>query len=298
MPNWNEVLKEIDAGFASNPLDNIRRKYLKKLYEETGRNTICYYSAFIERPRMEGTEINDSDINAFMAVVHGMDWSKGLDLLLHTPGGSITATESLVQYLRKLFGLDIRAIVPQIAMSAGTMIACACKSIVMGKQSSIGPIDPQMNGLPAKGVIEEFQRAIDEVKEDPSTLEIWRTVVSKYPPTFIGECAKAIELSETLVASWLSMNMLASDKNREDKVNKIVDALSDHKNSLTHSRHIDALQAKEIGLIIEDMEDDDTLQDKILTVHHAFVHTLGRANVKKIIENHEGKALVQHFIES
>jgi len=298
LPNWNEVLREINAGFASNPLDKVRRKYLKELFEETGRNTICYYSAFIERPRFEGIEINDGDVNAFMAVIHGMDRSKGLDLLLHTPGGSITATESLVQYLRKLFGTDIRAIVPQIAMSAGTMIACACKSIVMGKQSSIGPIDPQMNGIPAQGVIEEFKRAIAEVKANPSTIEIWRTVVSKYPPTFIGECAKAIKLSETLVASWLSSNMFAVDKELKNKVEKIVVALSDHKNSLTHSRHIDALQAKEIGLIIEDMEDDDTLQDRILTVHHAFVHTLGRANVKKIIENHEGKAIVQHFAES
>jgi len=294
VPNWNEVLKEINDGFGTNPLDSTRRKYLKELYKKTGRNTIGYYSAFIERPSVEGLEINDSDINAFMAVIHGMDRSKGLDLILHTPGGSITATESLVTYLHKLFKGDIRAIIPQIAMSAGTMIACSCKSIMMGKQSSIGPIDPQLKGIPAQGIIEEFERAITEVKKDPSTTEIWRTVVAKYPPTFIGECSNAIRLSETLVKTWLLNNMFRSDHKCEKTVEEIVKFLSDHTVSMTHSRHIDAVEAKKIGLIIEEMEKDNILQDKILTVHHAFIHTLGAAKIKKIVENHEGVALVQH----
>ena len=42
-----------------------------------------------------------------------------------------------------MFGTDIRAIVPQLALSAGTMVALACKEIIMGKHSSLGPIDPQ-----------------------------------------------------------------------------------------------------------------------------------------------------------
>lgn len=185
MPSWNEVLNEISLISSTSPLDVVRRKYLHELHQKTGRNVIAYYSAFIDRPRIEGTEINDSDINSFMAVVHKLDRSKGLDLILHTPGGELAAAEALATYLKKLFHNDIRAIVPQIAMSAGTMIACSCKSIMMGKQSSIGPIDPQFGGIPAQGVIEEFQRAIKEVKEDPSTIEIWRTIIEKYPPNKI-----------------------------------------------------------------------------------------------------------------
>ena len=66
----------------------------------------------------------------------------GLDLILHTPGGDIAATESLVYYLKQIFGRNIRVFVPQMAMSAGTMIALASKEIIMGKESSLGPIDP------------------------------------------------------------------------------------------------------------------------------------------------------------
>ncbi len=63
-------------------------------------------------------------------------------MILHTPGGDIAATESIVDYLYCMFDKDIRVIVPQISMSAGTMIALASKEIVMGKHSNLGPIDP------------------------------------------------------------------------------------------------------------------------------------------------------------
>ena len=64
-----------------------------------------------------------------MTVIHELDRSLGLDLLLDTPGGETAATESLVDYLRSMFGSNMRAIVPQLAMSGGTMIACACNEI-------------------------------------------------------------------------------------------------------------------------------------------------------------------------
>jgi membrane-bound ClpP family serine protease len=58
-----------------------------------------------------------------------------------------------------MFGTNIRAIIPQMAMSAGTMIALSTREIIMGKHSNLGPIDPQIAGIPAHGVIEEFNRA-------------------------------------------------------------------------------------------------------------------------------------------
>ena len=109
-------------------LMSVRRKYLRMLHDKTGRNTIAYYSGFFSKQKIEGLSINDQDKNGFMLCVHDVDKTKGLDLILHTPGGSISATESIVHYLRHMFGSDIRAIIPQISMSAGTMLACSCKS--------------------------------------------------------------------------------------------------------------------------------------------------------------------------
>ena len=136
MPTWHDFLHDIQAGGGVH--DRLRRQCLQDLHDLTNRNVILYYSGWLQNPGAPASGIDDSDKSSFMTVVHGMDRTKGLDLFLHTPGGEMAATESLVEYLRAMFGMDIRAIVPQIAMSAGTMIACACRTILMGKHSNLG----------------------------------------------------------------------------------------------------------------------------------------------------------------
>lgn len=186
MADWHDILLELSTEqaaanqLASSTIDRVRRKYLAQLHQYTGRNTIAYYSSFLTKPTYDGIDINDDDINSFMACIHGMDRRKGLDLVLHTPGGGIAATESLTTYLKKMFGNDIRALVPQIAMSAGTMLALSCNSIVMGKQSSLGPIDPQIQGIPADVVVTEFARAYDEIKQDITKAHVWGPILNRY----------------------------------------------------------------------------------------------------------------------
>ena len=100
MPSWRLVLDEIAK---SNP-DTVRRNYLKKLSLYTKRNVIAYYSGFMSKPGIQLLEITDEDMNGFMQAVHQLDRSMGLDLILHTPGGSIASTEAIVNYLHNIFG--------------------------------------------------------------------------------------------------------------------------------------------------------------------------------------------------
>ena len=180
MPNWNLLLNEIKA--AGSMYDVVRRRYLGKVHELARRDIIIYYSGWLQKRGIVGAEINDEDKNGFMTVIHEMDRSLGLDLILHTPGGERAATESLVHYLRAMFGTDMRAIVPQLAMSGGTMIACACKEMIMGRQSSLGSVDPHFGGIPAHGVVEDFNRAKKEIREDNSTIPNLATDHCKVPP--------------------------------------------------------------------------------------------------------------------
>src|SRR5271155_1937860 len=117
MPNWNEVVREVQKRQAITAVDVVRHEYLDKLHKLTGRNVIAYYSGFLSKPGVYGMEMNDEDKNGYMMTINKLDRSKGLDLILHTPGGSISSTQSVVDYLHKMFGRNIRAIVPQIAMS-------------------------------------------------------------------------------------------------------------------------------------------------------------------------------------
>lgn len=293
MPNWTQVLEEIvvtqQAGGSG--IDIVRKKYLRLLGEKTGRNVIAYYSGFLQKPGYAFAHVNDDDKNGLMNAIHGLDRSRGLDLILHTPGGDLSAAESIVHYLRQMFGTDIRAIIPQISMSAGTMMACACSTILMGKQSNIGPFDPQFGGIPAYGVLEEFEKAIEAVKADPRTTPIWQTVVSKYHPSFLGECEKAIELAGAIVRGWLITGMFHNEVDAVDKADRIVAALNDHAGTKTHSRHFHVDDAVGFGLKVEQLEDDAELQDLVLTVHHAYMHSFANSAAGKIIENQDGACI-------
>lgn len=291
MPNWHDVNSEIIT--AGSTHDLIRRKYLQKLNEVTGRNIIIYYSGWLQKPNAGNVAVNDEDKNGFMTVIHRLDRTKGLDLLLHTPGGETAATESIVDYLRSMFGNDIRVIVPQLAMSAGTMIACASKEILMGRHSSLGPIDPQYMGIAAHGVIEEFERAHQEIKADPTKAYVWQPIISKYNPTLIGECEKAIAWSNTITKEWLLNGMLQGEADAKQKADSILIELADHALTKSHSRHLSADKCKDIGLKISYLEDDSQLQDAVLSVHHALIHTLSATQAIKIIENHNGVAYIK-----
>jgi ClpP class serine protease len=294
MPNWNEVIVEIQQeqqkNLNVNPLDIVRRKYLKKISTISGRNTIAYYSGWLQKPQIAGTAVNDKDKSGFMLTINKLDRSKGLDLILHTPGGDIAATESLVDYLYSMYGKDIRVIVPQISMSAGTMIAFASKEIVMGKHSNLGPIDPQMGGLACQAVLNEFEQAKNDIRQNPHSAALWQVIISKYHPTFLGACKQAIEWSEKMVHEWLKENMCKGD---EERVKKIVNTFSNHTEQKSHSRHISKRECEELGLNIISLESDQDFQDAVLTTHHAFMHTFSNTHCVKIIENHDGVAYIE-----
>lgn len=298
MPNWNEVLNEVaqlqnrpDVG--AKALDFVRHKYLDLLHKKTQRNIIAYYSGFLSKPGIAQLELNDEDKNGFMGAVHKLDKTKGLDLILHTPGGSIAAAQSIVNYLQKMFKSDIRAVVPQIAMSAGTMVACSCRTILLAEHSNLGPIDPQLRGIPAYGAIAEFKKAFSEIKKDAAKVRVWEPILSQYRPTFLGQCQNAIKWSNDFVQEQLEKVMFSKESGAKIKAKKITQRLSHYKKNKAHDRHLHLEDCEAIGLKIERIEDDPDLQDLVLTVHHCYMHTLMNTPAFKIIENHLGTAFVK-----
>ena len=127
MPIWSEILRELSQTApqgAPPDFDGVRRRYLSNLHRHTGRNTVLYASGWLQKNAPPArTSINDEDIHALMEVTSGLRDST-LDLILHSPGGSPEAAEGIVSYLRSRFQ-HIRVIVPELAMSAATMISCA-----------------------------------------------------------------------------------------------------------------------------------------------------------------------------
>ena len=287
MPGWSEILNQVSAqADLVNALRVIKSEYYKRLSEITGRNIISYYSGWMFKPTASDVSINDKDKNAFMSAIHNLDKTKGLDLILHTPGGDIAATESLIEYIHSIFEGNIRAIIPQISMSAGSMIALSCKDIVMGKQSSLGPIDPQINGIACQAVLDEFEDAKRDVKDNPNSIGLWQVIVAKYNPTFLITCKNAAEWAEQIAKKWIPKVHPQID------MDAVLHKFLNHKTTKAHNRHISAEECKAVGLSVVNMEDNNEMQDLILSIHHCYMILLERTNFVKIVENNIGSAYI------
>jgi hypothetical protein len=163
----------------------------------------------------------------------------------------------------------------------------------MADHSNLGPIDPQYRGIPAAGVISEFKRIYREIKKDRGRISLWAPIVGQYKPTFLGQCENAVKWSKQFVTKHLEEQMFKGEKNASKKAKAITRSLSNYTKNMAHDRHIHMEECRQIGLKVERIEDDDTLQDLILTVHHAYMVTLMNTPALKIIENQNGAAFVK-----
>ena len=292
MGNWNQILNEINS--AAGQHDQVRRQYLAKLFDLTGRNVVCYYSGWLQKTGDQFfniTQITDEDKAGFMSCFHGLDRSLGLDLLVHSPGGYVSATESLIHYIRSMFGENIRVFVPQLAMSGGTLLALIGREIWMGKHSNLGPVDPQFGDIPAVTLLDEFRRAFDDITKQPNMIQVWTPILSKIVPTLITRAEQAISLSRDIAQNTLTEGMFKDKPKSAEHVATELTNVAAHKE---HNRHIHAEDLRAMGLAIQDLESDNDLQDAILSVHHAFMISLSNTTAAKIIENHMGIAFMKH----
>ncbi len=234
-----------------------------------------------------------------MEVSQGLTGDR-LDLILHSPGGSPEAAEAIVSYIRQRFS-HVRVIVPQLAMSAATMIACASDEIALGKHSFLGPTDPQMllptslgaRAVPAQAVLEQFDRALEECA-DPAKLSAWLPMLGQYGPDLLVQCGSALEMSRSLVKTWLESYMFKDHDNRSDRAESVSDWLADHGHFKSHSRHISRDEVEKRGLEVVRLEHDPDFQDLALSVFHATTHTFAATSAAKIVENHTGRAFIKH----
>ena len=301
MPIWSEILREVTPQDGANPdYDGVRRKYLHQLNAHTGRDVILYVSGWLQKPNAEPsvTTIGDEDIHALMEVTAKLR-GPNLDLVMHSPGGALEAAEAIVSYLRSRFS-HIRVIVPQLAMSAATMIACAADEIVMGKHSFLGPTDPQFplatplgtRLVPAQSVLDQFDKAQRECA-DPAKLAAWMPILGQYGPDLLVRCEKALEMSKELVSQWLQNYMFRNVPDRQDRADRVATWLSNHANFNSHSRHLSRPELVRNGIDIQELERDEALQDLSLSVFHAAILAVTATPAVRIIENHRGGAFIK-----
>lgn len=301
MPSWGEILHELRAASRNGQIDfdRIRRKYLQRLSQLTKRDVIVYASDWPTASTPD-TLIDLSDMQGLMETFYGLS-CPNLDLILHSPGGSPEAADRLVRYMRSKFA-HVRVFVPLAAMSAATMWALAADEIVMGKHSQLGPIDPQLittlpNGqswqVPARALREQFNDAARDIESNPQRLATWLPILQQYTPGLLKIAEDAELLGKELVREWLVDYMFKDHSDPQAVADKAADFFADASMHKSHSRGIDRKQARDAGLLIVDLESDQELQDAVLSVHHAVMHTLAATPCVKLVENHQGRAYMR-----
>src|SRR6266849_1866390 len=131
-----------------------RLEVYRRIEALTGRPLVIYAADWLTPHKQQSqnfsayVSLDYNDVLPFKELISPLE-GPTLDVLIHSPGGLGEAAERLVRLLRGRFR-DVRFIVPHSSMSAATMLCFSGNVIAMGEASALGPIDPQVGGVPAR----------------------------------------------------------------------------------------------------------------------------------------------------
>ncbi len=219
-----------------------------------------------------------SDYRAHMeALASRDDKSENLVFMIYTPGGVAEVVEKMVDIVRHHYK-EIWYVVPDIAMSAGTILCMSGDKIYMDYSSALGPIDPQIPNsegqlVPALGYLDQVERMIE--KSEAGTLtDAEFAILQNQDLATLRRYEQARELSVSLLKDWLvkykfkdwdthsSTNIAVTDEEKATRAQEIAEALSDHKRWHSHGRMIGIKTLTEdLRLRIEDYTEETELKD-------------------------------------
>lgn len=132
-----------------------RLKILRRFQKQRGSRiiTLIHRQEFLSLLGIPLTRfINIEDAELILRAVRLTPKDLPIDLILHTPGGLVLATEQIAAALQK-HRSRVTVFIPHYAMSGGTMIALAADEIVMDENAVLGPVDPQIGNYPAASIL-------------------------------------------------------------------------------------------------------------------------------------------------
>lgn len=183
-----------------------------------------------------------------------------LVFFIKTFGGSAEVTEVIVSLIRQHYS-EVYFVIPDYAMSAGTILCMSGNKIYMDYSSSLGPIDPQIyrasqnEWVPAIGYIEKVEKIIKRSSMNLLTqAEI--VMLQQIDLAFLSRCEHSCELAKTLIKEWLSNYLL---KGNSVLASEIAEKLGDISLWHSHVRYIGIDKLKEIGLPVTDYTKDNKL---------------------------------------
>jgi hypothetical protein len=279
----------------------IHQGLIKKFENQFHTNLICY-TALFGHPAGAITHQDGEILENILRSIELKENDNNLDLLLHTPGGSPEAAADIIRACRS-YSNRFRVIVPNAAMSAGTLIAMGSDEIVMSDTSNLGPIDPQMIFVqskdvvimrPAKSFIDAYIDLIDSARsaiaaKQPATPFLH--LLDRQDPSWIIECLRARNATENLAKEQLKANML-KDKS-EEKIAEVVKKFFEVGDKNTHGRSISPDEAMAFGLTIRKEDKYGDFWDMIWEIYVRIENYTRNKGLAKYLLSRNGGIDVQ-----
>ncbi len=222
-------------------------------------------------------------------------------VFLNTPGGSVETVEKLVEIIRFHYA-EVYFIVPDAAMSAGTIFCMSGDKIYMDYSSSLGPIDPQVfNGqhfVPALGYLDQVEKLLEKARENPPTItQAEFLILQNQDLAMLNQYEQARNLTITLLKKWLveykfrdwiehqtdpvKKGQPVTNEEKEARADEIARLLGDNKTWHSHGRMIGmATLSSVLRLKIEDYSNDATLREIVREYNDLLTEYLSRTNAK------------------
>ena len=211
--------------------------------------------------------------------------------MISSPGGDGLAAERIINVCRSYSGTnDYWAIVPGKAKSAATLVCFGASEIIMGVNSELGPVDPQVavsEGGEAKwfsayNVVESYNNLFGRAVAENGRLEPYLQQLANYDEREIAELRRQLELSEDIAVRALSESMLKGKP--EDEIKKSIELFLTPKGTKVHGRPIYRGDAKDCGLRIQEVKPQDRLWELIYELYIRTNEYVSK-NVAKCIES-------------
>lgn len=247
----NPVIKQVMTEQGQGP--ETRQRIFAELEKELKRPVVSFVTSF-KFPVM----IEDTDADMLEGVLQKMDLSKGLALVISSPGGLGVTAERIINICRNYSGTgEYWALVPSKAKSAATMICFGASKIIMGGTSELGPIGPQLT-TSEKGVVkrfslynvvESYDRLFEKAVKEKGNLQPYLQQLAHYDEREIKEFREGISLSEAIAIRSLSTGMMKEVS--EDDIRDKIEIFLNPKETKAHGRPIYAKEALGSGLTIK-----------------------------------------------
>ncbi|MBI5166281.1 MAG: hypothetical protein HY998_00885 [candidate division NC10 bacterium] len=145
--------------FQQKRLEAARVRWISRLEKKRGSRVITLINrqetrTFLGIPIIRYIDIDDSE--QVLRAIRLTPKEMPIDLILHTPGGLVLATEQIARALIRHQG-TVTVFIPHYAMSGGTLIAMAADEIVMCENGVLGPVDPQLGEYPAASILKVLE---------------------------------------------------------------------------------------------------------------------------------------------